>query len=109
MMQGITGMGGPPFVTILLSKNDNDNVTRVNVLIMATGIVISAVISMYGFNVFTKELFLTEMIASLFYIFASFCGSRFNNLSGNIYYRNISLLILVLIRITTLVSAFFKN
>jgi uncharacterized membrane protein YfcA len=54
LMQGATGMGGPPYATVLLSKGDNDEVTRGNILIMSTGIVISAIISLYYFNLFTK-------------------------------------------------------
>ena len=109
LMQGATGMGGPPFATILLSKGDKDDVTRGNILIMSTGIVISTVISIYYFNLFTKEIFLTGMIASPFYISATFVGSRFYSLSGNKYFRNASLIILILIGMSTLISAFFNN
>ena len=62
LMQGATGMGGPPYATVLLSKGDNDEVTRGNILIMSTGIVISDIISLYYFNLFTKELILTGLI-----------------------------------------------
>jgi len=109
LIQGVTGMGGPPFVTILLSKGDSDDVTRGNILIMSTGIVISTVITMYYFNLFSQNLLLTGLIASPFYIFASFIGSHFYNISGSKYYRNISLLILGIIGIATLVGAFFNN
>ena len=61
LMQGATGMGGPPYATVLLSKGDNDEVTRGNILIMSTGIVISAIISLYYFNLFTRELLLTGL------------------------------------------------
>ena len=106
LMQGITGMGGPPFATVLLSKGDNSNVTRGNILIMSTGIVISSVIAMYYFNLFNKQLILTGIVASPIYIFASFGGSQFYAFSGNKYFRNTSLIVLGLIGILTLVSAF---
>ena len=109
LMQGVTGMGGPPFVTVLLSKGDSDNITRGNILIMSTGIVISAVISMYFFNLFTAELLVTGIIASPFYILASFCGSLFYDQSGNKFFRNISLIALSLIGITTLINVLFSN
>ena len=107
LMQGVTGMGGPPFATILLSKGDSDDITRGNILIMSTGIVISAIVSMYYFDLFTKELFLTGILASPVYILASMSGSRFYSLSGNRYFRNISLIVLGLIGIFTLINAFF--
>ena len=109
LMQGITGMGGPPIVTVLLSKGDNNDVTRGNTLIMFTAIVISAVLSMHYFNLFSKTLILTGIITSPLYLLASFLGSQFYNLSGNKYYRNISLLLLVLIGFATLLGAFFDN
>ena len=109
LMQGITGMGGPPFATVLLSKGDNDDVTRGNILIMSTVIVISAVISIYCFNLFTKQLLLTGIIASPIYILASFSGSHFYNLSGNKYFRNTSLIVLGLIGVATLINTFINN
>ena len=83
LMQGATGMGGPPYATVLLSKGDSDNVTRGNILIMSTGIVISAIISFYMFNLFTKELLLTGLITSPIYILATYTGTKFFDLSGN--------------------------
>ena len=109
LLQGITGMGGPPFVTILLSKGDENDVTRGNILVMSSGIVISAICSMYYFNLFTKEILLTGITASPLYILASYIGSRFYNFSGNQYFRNASLLVLILIGIITLLNAFFNN
>ena len=109
LMQGITGMGGPPIVTVLLSKGDNNDVTRGNTLIMFAAIVISAVLSMYYFNLFSKTLILTGIITSPLYLLASFLGSQFYNLSGNKYYRNISLLLLGLIGFATLLGALFDN
>ena len=109
LMQGITGMGGLPFAIVLLSKGDSDNITRGNILIMSTGIVVSAVVSIYFFNLFTKELLVTGIIASPLYILASFSGSHYYSLSGNKYFRNISLIALGLIGVSTLIHAFFYN
>jgi|TARA_B110000881_G_scaffold206626_1_gene210104 uncharacterized membrane protein YfcA len=109
LMQGATGMGGPPYATILLSKGDNDDLTRGNILIMGSGLVLSALLSIYYFNLFTKEVVLIGVIASPFYIFSSFIGSKFYYLSGNKYYRNISLFVLGLIGAGTLIISFFEN
>ena len=107
LMQGVTGMGGPSFATVLLSKDDKEEVIRGNILIMSAGIVISAVISMYYFNLFSLELLLTGIIAAPFYILASYTGSRFYNLSGKKYFRNIALFVLGLIGLATLIGALF--
>ena len=107
LMQGATGMGGPPYATVLLSKGDNDEVTRGNILIMSTGIVISAIISLYYFNLFTKELLLTGLITSPLYILATYFGSMFFNFSGNKYYISISLSALGIIGVSTLIGALY--
>ena len=107
LMQGATGMGGPPYATVLLSKGDNDEVTRGNTLIMSTGIVISAIISLYYFNLFTKELLLTGLITSPLYILATYFGSMFFNFSGNKYYISISLSALGIIGVSTLIGALY--
>jgi len=105
LMQGITGMGGPPIVTVLLSKGDSNDVTRGNTLIMSVAIVFSAIVSMYYFNLFSKILLLTGIISSPLYLLSSFIGSHFYNLSGNKYYRTASLLVLGLIGVGTLLAA----
>ncbi len=107
LMQGSTGMGGPPFATILLSKGDNDKITRGNILIMSSGIVISTLISMYFFNLFSFELLITGVLASPIYIMASYIGSIFFNTSGKKYFRNISLFALGIIGIVTLLNNLF--
>jgi hypothetical protein len=107
LMQGSTGMGGPPFATILLSKGDSDQVTRGNILIMSSGIVISTVISMYFFGLFSFELLFTGILASPIYILASYTGSLFFNSAGKKYFRNISLLALGVIGIATLFNNLF--
>jgi len=109
LIQGVVGMGGPPFATVLLSKGDGNNITRGNILIMSTGTVISAIFSMFYFNLFTKEIFLTGLFTSPLYILVSYVGSQFYDLSGNKYYRNVSLSILCLIGITTLISTLLSN
>ena len=109
LMQGITGMGGPPIVTVLLSKGDDNNITRGNILLMSAAIVFSAVLSMYYFNLFSNDLILTGIISAPLYLLASFFGSKFYDLSGNKYYRNVSLLLLGLIGFSTLISALFNN
>ncbi len=108
LMQGSTGMGGPPFATIILSKGDNNQVTRGNILIMSSGIVLSTVISMFFFNLFSFELLITGILASPIYVLASYVGSIFFNSSGKKYFKNISLFALGTIGITTLLNSLFQ-
>lgn len=104
LMQGSTGMGGPPYVTVLLSKNDSDEVARANILVITSGLVISAIISLYYFGLFTQEIILTGAITAPIYVFATYFGTRFFNFSGNKYFRNSSLIALGIVGVATLVG-----
>ncbi|MDC3315985.1 sulfite exporter TauE/SafE family protein [Candidatus Thioglobus sp.] len=106
LMQGATGMGGPPYVTVLLSKNDSDEVARANILVITSGLVVSAIISLYYFGLFTKNIFLTGIVTAPLYVFSTFIGSRFFNHSGNKYYRNSSLMALGAVGVATLIGTF---
>ncbi|MDB4847352.1 sulfite exporter TauE/SafE family protein [Candidatus Pseudothioglobus singularis] len=106
LMQGATGMGGPPYVTVLLSKNDSDEVARANILVITSGLVISAIISLYYFGLFTKNIFLTGIVTAPIYVFSTYLGSKFFNHSGNKYFRNSSLITLGIVGIATLIGAF---
>ena len=106
LMQGATGMGGPPYVTVLLSKNDSDEVARANILVITSGLVISAIISLYYFGLFTKNIFLTGIVTAPIYVFSTYLGSKFFNHSGNKYFRNSSLIALGVVGIATLIGAF---
>ena len=109
LMQGATGMGGPPYVTVLLSKNDSDDVARANILVITSGLVISAIISLYYFGLFTKDILLTGAISAPIYVFATYIGTKFFNYSGNKYFRNSSLIALGVIGLATLIGALISN
>ena len=109
LMQGATGMGGPPYVTVLLSKNDSDDVARANILVITSGLVISAIISLYYFGPFTKDILLTCAISAPIYVFATYIGTKFFNYSGNKYFRNSSLIALGVVGLATLIGALISN
>ena len=109
LMQGSTGMGGPPYVTVLLSKNDSDEVARANILVITSGLVISAIISLYFFGLFTKNILLTGAITAPIFVFSTYLGTRFFNVSGNKYYRNSSLIALGIVGVATLIGVFIQN
>ena len=109
LMQGATGMGGPPYVTVLLSKNDSDDVARANILVITSGLVISAIISLYYFGLFTKDILLTGALSAPIYVFATYIGTKFFNYSGNKYFRNSSLIALGVVGLATLIGALISN
>ena len=60
-------------------KNDSDDVARANILVITSGLVISAIISLYYFGLFTKDILLTGAISAPIYVFATYIGTRFFN------------------------------
>ena len=48
------------------------------------------------------------MVSAPTYIFVTYIGSPFYNLSGNKYFRNTCLIVLTLIGIATLITAFVQ-
>ena len=56
LMQGSTGMGGPPYETVLLSKNDSDEVALANLLVITSGLVISAIL-VFTFLAYLQKIF----------------------------------------------------
>ena len=109
LMQGATGMGWPPYVTVLLSKNDSDEVARANILVITSGLVISAIMSLYYFGLFTKDILFIGAITAPVYVFATYIGTRFFNFSGNKYYRNSSLVALGIVGVATLIGALMSH
>jgi uncharacterized protein len=107
LLHGATGMGGPPSSTVLLSKNDSNEVSSGNMLIISTGVIISAIITFFYFNLFTQEILLTGLLTSPLYILASYIGKIFFNFSSNKYVRNITLIVIGLIGLSTLFAALF--
>jgi len=84
-------------------------VARANILVITSGLVISAIISLYYFGLFTKDILLTGALSAPIYVFATYIGTKFFNYSGNKYFRNSSLIALGVVGLATLIGALISN
>ena len=106
-IQGIAGLGGAPIVTILLARNDPEDVSRGNILFLMGAIVVFSIISQVFYGLMSLNLITLGFIASPIYIAATFFGSKFYNYKGKNLFRKIALFFLSIIAITTLIASYY--
>ena len=96
-VQGVAGSGGPPFITILLSRGDTPQKTRANIVITLNCLSITAAGTLLIYGVFTIPLVITSTVLAPIYILSTVTGSRYFRSSGNEHFKKAALLILAFI------------
>jgi len=104
-IQGAAGVGGPPIVAILLSRGDEVKITRGNVLAMMASIIIVTLLSLSAYGLVTTHVVLAGILASPFYLGATWAGSRYFTRSGGRFYRAASLTVLAVTALFVLFAA----
>ena len=105
-IQGAAGMGGPPIVAVLLSRDDNPDISRGNVMLLMAGIVIFSIASQSFYGLMTLKLITLGLSASPIYMLTTYFGSRFYSSSGRYFFKKLALIFLATIAITTLIASF---
>lgn len=105
--QGNAGIGGPPIVTVLMSHNAPHRVTRANIIVMMASLIVTALPSMYFYNLFDAESLLLAVMLGPIYVLSLFAGTRFFNSSAARFYRKASMSLLILTAIGSLFAALF--
>lgn len=103
---GATGIGGPPLITILLSRGDDARRTRANIVMALNTLSIIGAITLLFFGAITFQLFLASCVLSPLYIGFTALGSYYFNSSGNEIFRKAALFVLALIAGLILYSNF---
>ena len=106
-IQGIAGIGGAPIVTILMARNDSEDVSRGNILLLMAGIVVFSITSQAFYGLMSFKLITLGCAASPIYITATYFGSKFYHHKGKNLFRKIALLFLSIIALTTFVTSFY--
>ena len=106
-IQGIAGIGGAPIVTVLLARNDSEDVSRGNILFLMGAIVVFSIISQSLYGLMSIELIALGFFASPVYIFATYLGSKFYFSKGKNFFKRVALVFLSIIAITTLVASYY--
>lgn len=106
-LQGNTGIGGPPIVTILMSHDTPHRVTRANIIVMMASLIVTALPSMYFYNLFNARTLLLALFLGPVYVLSLYAGTRFFNSGAARLYRKASMSLLILTAIGTLFAALF--
>ena len=102
MVQGVSGMGGPPVVAVALSRTGSPERQRGNVLGVMTAIALSALPAQYYYGLFTTQVFVISAILLPPHIVSTWLGSRYFSSAGKAYFRRVALIVLAIIGVTTL-------
>ena len=103
-IHGSVGLGGPPFVTILLSQIDNASKTRANIVMTLNCLSIFTAISLFLYGTITKQLLVISCIAAPIYTFCTAAGSHYFLARGNEHFKKAALVILAFISLSIIYS-----
>ena len=105
IVHGAAGVGGPPFITLLLSRGDNPQRTRANIVMTLNCLSIMGAITLFAFGAISIELVYASCLASPIYILFTAIGARYFKISGNNYFKRAALVVLSIIAIMMIYSA----
>jgi uncharacterized membrane protein YfcA len=105
LAQGSTGMGGPPIVTVLMSRRDDIDVLRGNILATMAGLIIAAIPMQWAFGILTPKAIMLGLLAGPIYVLATYAGSRHYRLGGNRFYRATALCVLAAVATASLIAS----
>jgi len=103
LVNGAAGVGGPPFVTVLMARNDDATITRSNIIITMGCMSLLTTITQFFYNKMTIDLVIASTYAFPIYIGFTWLGAKYFNSSGNNYFRKAALLMLILIALTMII------
>jgi len=106
IIQGATGIGGPPVVALLLSRGEDPATTRGNIVVMMSSMVIIALPFLWIYGLISARSLILGSFAAPIYLLATYLGFRYFQTGGSGIYRTMALLILALTAISTLVIGF---
>jgi uncharacterized membrane protein YfcA len=107
VIQGAASIGGPPVVTLLLSRGDAPDTTRANVVIMMSSLILASIPVFLAYGLMSVRFLILGGLAAPLYMLAAYLNSRYFKIGGSGIYRTVAILILGLTAISTLVLSFW--
>ena len=105
VVHGISGSGGPPFVTVLLSKNDDPTTTRGNIWLILNSLTIVGLIVLIYYDSISFIMLKFSLLLVPLYLIFTYVGILCFNKFGNEYFRKAALFLLALIAIVTIITS----
>jgi hypothetical protein len=103
LVNGAAGVGGPPFVTVLMARNDDAEITRSNIIITMGCMSLLTTLTQFFYGMMTINLVIVSAFAFPIYIGFTWLGARYFNKSGSGYFRKAALFMLILIALLTII------
>ena len=108
LIHGLTGIGGPVIVTVLMARDDVTDTIRANIIAMMGSLIIVGLPILWIYGLLTPRVLIVGAIAAPVYLGCITIGSRYYVGSGKEFHRRVSLTTLTVIGISTLVAALMK-
>ena len=109
LVQGATGVGGPPIVLALMARGDKALVARANIILVASAVVAASLISFAAFGLITTDILLLGLLASPVSLATTFLGMFLFRKVGGRAHRAVTLLVLALTALLTLLTSVIPN
>lgn len=108
LIQGATGVGGPPIVTTLLARGDRPDVSRANVIAVMSSVIAVSIVSFGLFGLITRDVLVTGALVAPVCLLATLAGMRAFRMFGGRHHRSVTLAVLALTALETLFFVFYK-
>ncbi|MDG2474418.1 MAG: sulfite exporter TauE/SafE family protein [Paracoccaceae bacterium] len=103
LISGAAGVGGPPFVTALMARNESAERTRSNIILSLNSMSLLTIANYFYSGLVTINLLTLSLALVPFYVVFTWYGARYFGNSGNAYFKNAALMMLTMISVVTIV------
>lgn len=103
LMQGATGIGGPPIVSALIARNDRPDAARGNIIAVMSTVVLCSLVWFAAYGLITREILVKGILISPLCLIATSAGSFVFRHDGGHSHRSATLVILALTALLTIV------
>ena len=103
LVNGAAGVGGPPFVTVLIARNDNAIITRANIILTLGCMSLFTLGTQIFYGMVTLDLIKISLYTFPIYVGFTWFGARYFNQSGAEYFKKGALIMLLSIALITII------
>lgn len=105
ILQGATGIGGPPVVIALMSRGDDIETVRANVFTVMSAMIGISIASFWWFGLLTPRVLLFGCLSAPFCLAGTMLGARTFRTTASEYFNHFAMGLLVVLASITLYSA----
>ena len=106
LISGAAGVGGPPFVTALMARNESPERTRSNIILSLNCMSLLTIANYFYSGLVTANLLLLSLTLVPVYVGCTWYGAKYFGSSGSHYFKKAALFMLALISVVTIALSF---